>query len=166
MKITINGAGVTPAAVSLILADLEKEYGLKVRDLTMYVRFADENGRVVEPKLPGRGKTELVMTVNEPAEPNEPQTPKTKIFNDEKLSDEELQETFKKVVALCDLHKISVTGKGQEKIAFWLHDLNISFECIENSIELMLCKAGFPSMAYLDKLICHRASKATDGKQE
>lgn len=42
MKITVNGAGVTPAAVSLILADLEKEYGLKVRDLTMYVRFAGE----------------------------------------------------------------------------------------------------------------------------
>lgn len=63
MKVTINGEGVTPGAVHAILEDLEKEYGLNIRDLTLYVRFVNKDGKVVEPKLPANG-SELIMTVN------------------------------------------------------------------------------------------------------
>lgn len=67
MKVTINGSCVTPGSIHAVLADLEKEYGLKIRDLTMYIRFVDENGHGVEPKLPANGN-ELVMTIRKPDE--------------------------------------------------------------------------------------------------
>lgn len=68
MKVTINGH-VTPGAVAAALRDLENEYGLKLRDLTLYVRFANEQGKIVDPALPAGG-TELIMTVEKPKVPD------------------------------------------------------------------------------------------------
>lgn len=86
MKVTINGTGVGPDAVCTILKDLESEYGLKIRDLTMYIRFVDENGRTVDPKLPANGD-ELVMKVETPNR----ETPEEWVY------DEQTQKEFDKI---------------------------------------------------------------------
>lgn len=137
MKITINGAGVTPEAVSLILADLEKEYGLKVRDLTMYVRFADKNGKVVEPKLPGMGETELVMTVKESAKPEEPP---------ESISIEKMRELIEHA------QKRKLVKKELELLVY-LYDLKIDKATFLKAFYLTIEHCSNFSMCYFEKAV-------------
>lgn len=53
MRINVYGNAVTPDMVAEALKACEKEYGLKVRTVTLYVRFEDENGNIAEPTEQG-----------------------------------------------------------------------------------------------------------------
>ena len=112
MKITVNG-DVTPGAIGAVLGDLEKEYGLKIRDLTMYVRFVDESGRVVDPKLPANG-SELVMTVSrEEREDTD--------LKDKQLSIEQLKD-------LLELHIGRPLIKSElEKAVLWVNEYHVTY---------------------------------------
>ena len=58
MKINIRGNGVTPEQVAEILRTCEEKYGLKTKNVTLYVRYTDENGEDVEPTLSHGALTE------------------------------------------------------------------------------------------------------------
>lgn len=112
MKITVNGE-VTPGAIGAVLGDLEKEYGLKIRDLTMYVRFVDESGRVVDPKLPANG-SELVMTVSREEKGDTD-------LKDKQLSIEQLKE-------LLELHIGRPLIKSElERVVLWVNEYHVTY---------------------------------------
>lgn len=112
MKITVNG-DVTPGAVGAVLEDLEKEYGLKIRDLTMYIRLIDENGRVVEPKLQGNG-SELVMTISKEEKGDV-------VLKDKQLSIEQLK-------AMLELHIGRPLSKNEMETAIlWVNEFHVTY---------------------------------------
>ena len=57
MKVTIRGNNpVTSEQVKTVIDELNENYsemGLKVKKMTIYVRFQDETGRTVEPQSNG-----------------------------------------------------------------------------------------------------------------
>lgn len=57
MKVTIRGNNpITGENVKKVIDELNEEFkerGLKVKNLTCYIRFIDENGRTVEPTING-----------------------------------------------------------------------------------------------------------------
>jgi len=106
MKVTINGPGVSPGSIHDVLVNLEKEYGAKIRDLTLYVRFVDEKGHTVDPKLPANGD-ELVMTIRKPALPKA-------------LTYDELREMVEKAFGR------PIFGQGLEMILSWVDDFKLT----------------------------------------
>lgn len=109
MKVTINGPGVTPGSIHAVLVDLEKEYGVKIRDLTMYVRFVDENGHGVDPKLPANGN-ELVMTIRKPDQPK-------------------VDLTYNELLKMVETaFGRPITGQGLVMIKSWIDDFKLTKE--------------------------------------
>lgn len=107
MKVTINGPGVSPGSIHAALMDLEKEYGAKIRDLTMYVRFVDEKGHVIDPKLPANGN-ELVMTIRKPEPPKE-------------------ELTFEELLSMVEMAFGSpIHGQGLVMIMSWVDEFNLT----------------------------------------
>lgn len=49
MRINIKGNAVTTDSIAEALKCCEKEYGIKVKNATLYVRFQNENGESIEP---------------------------------------------------------------------------------------------------------------------
>lgn len=58
MKVTIRGNNpITGDQFKSVIDDLNKEYadlGIKVKNMTCYVRFVDESGKTVEPMVNGQ----------------------------------------------------------------------------------------------------------------
>ena len=71
MKITIKGNNpVTSDNVKRVIDDLNAEYarlGLQVKNMTCYIRFCDETGKVIEPVSNGHEiqKTYTIDSVKE-----------------------------------------------------------------------------------------------------
>lgn len=138
MKITINGEGFTTASIQPFLDDLEKEYGLKIRDVTIYARFVDEQGRVVEPKLPG-DSNELTKTIPKSELPKDPE-PSEPVSLEEMMdilklpSDQRLMKTV--VRHLTDLQELDIDRKSFVK-----------------AYETTILNTGKLSFPYLKKLL-------------
>ena len=68
MKVTIRGNNpVTGEQVKKVIDNLNEEFGehgLKVKNLTCYIRFIDENGDTIEPKIKGR-EIEKIITITQ-----------------------------------------------------------------------------------------------------
>lgn len=112
MKITVKGDAVSPERIAEAMCSLENEYGLKIRDLTMYVRFIDGRGRVVDPKLPD-GEEELILTISEERKSQQFTKP---------LSLEQL-------VDLLELHISRPLIKSEmEKVIVWVNEYQITYE--------------------------------------
>ena len=112
MKVKVNG-DVTPKSIETVLKNIEKEYGLKIRDLTMYIRFVDKNGRVVEPKLPANS-SELVMTISKEDEKK-----------DEILNHQLSVEEAKKLLEL-DIDR-TLTEKELKKVVIWVTKYHVTY---------------------------------------
>lgn len=53
MKINIKGNAVTPDRIAEALKTCEKDYNLKIKNATLYVRFENDYGQTVEPLQDG-----------------------------------------------------------------------------------------------------------------
>ena len=119
MKVTVKGPGVSPCSIHAVLEDLEKEYGAKIRDLTMYIRFVDENGQVVDPKLPANGN-ELILTLKREKTTQQKMTGVTELPQDIPLSIEQVKD-------LLELHGGRPLMKSElEKVVLWVNDYQIT----------------------------------------
>lgn len=83
MKINIKGNAVTPDRIAEALKTCEKDYNLKVKNATIYVRFENDYGQTVEPLQDGSEvvrdflfrkvkEVEIPQPAPEPPEPAEP----------------------------------------------------------------------------------------------
>lgn len=77
MKINIRGNAVTPERIADALKECEKAYGLKVKSATLYVRFENEHGQIVDPLEDGYEiqrefvyrRAKEIKTPEQPADP-------------------------------------------------------------------------------------------------
>lgn len=146
MKITINGEGFTTSSIQPYLEALENDYGLKVRDVTIYARFVDKQGRVVEPKLPG-GSNELTKTISKFEAPQEPE-PSEPISLEEMII--YIKENGTSVITQAALVKLEdLVASGIDKNTFIeAHDMTInntgklSFAYFEKLAQSILKKKG------------------------
>lgn len=53
MRINIKGNDISPEKIAAALARCEKEYNLKIAGATIYVRFENSSGQIVEPLQDG-----------------------------------------------------------------------------------------------------------------
>ena len=145
MKVTFKGTGLTPELAAQSMREMEDEYGLRVRSLTAYIRFEDENDRIVEPVVDGNPiEREFVFTVTkEVKKPVEYDDVQILGFNEtleitEEMLDQELDE--------ADRHRVQMIV---DKYDFTEHD-------IRKALGIMIANVDRFSVGYLKSVLKHQ----------
>lgn len=155
MKITINGPEFSPKAVSLALEQLERDYNLKIRDVTLYARFVDKEGKVIEPKIPGIGATEIVMTINDKSVQKKKEFDLDKCFEKQKLSEEKTKENY---VSAClylkdYLNRTTLTKREIEYVQKWIYVYKVTLLGVDYALAQTFNHCGKVSIAFTNALI-------------
>lgn len=150
MRINIKGNAVTPDAVAAALQTCEKEYGLKIKSATLYVRFEDDLGQTVEPTQDGAEFVQdFVFTRTKEAStqpvPKLPTESKSIRLND--------------AIALCEQAACRSLAKSEVQRIAELTALSITQTVFEKCINKTISNIGEFRIRYFEKVVLSEIEK-------
>jgi len=152
MRINIKGNDVTPEKIAEALASCEREYGLRIRGATIYVRWENEMGQNVKPLMNGEefSRSFAFWKQKEKVTRPTPPTPETHAKTSAPIS-------VKDMIELCKGKARRSLSDGEMKTLIELaKTTGVDHETFQRCLELTVAKTGRFNVVYLNSLVIDR----------
>ena len=158
MRINIKGNNIMPGNVAEALKTCEEEYGLKIKNLVLYVRYEDENGDYVEPTHQGNEIVrDFVFTKTK-----EIYKPVSEAKTFEPI-------TLKEMIEILKLPNDRELFKSEKQYLTEIQEMGVDKDTFTKAYEITVIQTGKVSFPYLHAILKDKAykdRKNTGGTQE
>lgn len=149
MRININGNDVTPNKIADALSTCEREYNLRIKGATIYVRYENDVGQTVEPLMNGE-EFSRSFSFWKPKN-SKSHSPQSNLHPQIKTAS---AISSKEMIELCKNRVRRNLSNGEMTFLINLaNTMNIDQEVFQQCLELSLTKNGFFNITSLNSLL-------------